>query len=82
MRSHGVRGGDVVAVVIERSPTAVAAVLHAGATYLPLDPHHPADRIGQIRHLLREEGRDGHVPRIPDTHPIPGTRMGAVGHKQ
>nr|BFD82068.1 hypothetical protein StreXyl84_14690 [Streptomyces sp. Xyl84] len=56
LRSRGVRAGDVVAVVMRRSPAAVAtllAVLHAGGVYLPLDPDQPAERLQQI---LRDAG--------------------------
>ncbi|MFB7597035.1 amino acid adenylation domain-containing protein [Streptomyces sp. NPDC056160] len=51
LRARGVRAGDVVAVVMRRSPAAVAtvlAVLHAGGVYLPLDPDQPAERLHQI----------------------------------
>jgi amino acid adenylation domain-containing protein len=45
----GVGPGCVVAVMMERSielSVAVWGVLKAGAAYLPLDPDHPAQRIG------------------------------------
>jgi amino acid adenylation domain-containing protein/non-ribosomal peptide synthase protein (TIGR01720 family) len=45
----GVRRGDVVALLQERSPdlvTATLAVLRAGAAFLPVDPRHPAARVG------------------------------------
>ncbi|WP_433375422.1 amino acid adenylation domain-containing protein [Streptosporangium sp. CA-115845] len=48
LRGHGVAGGDVVGVCLDRSPDAVAALLAvwlAGAAYLPLDPDHPAERL-------------------------------------
>ncbi|MEV7772747.1 amino acid adenylation domain-containing protein [Kitasatospora sp. NPDC086791] len=44
----GVAGGDVVAVCAERSAEMLVAVLGtslAGASYLPLDPSYPADRL-------------------------------------
>jgi len=44
----GARPGDRVAVVAERSPDLIAAllgILEAGAAYLPLDPAHPAERL-------------------------------------
>jgi amino acid adenylation domain-containing protein/non-ribosomal peptide synthase protein (TIGR01720 family) len=44
----GTRPGDRVAVLAERSPDLIAAllgVLEAGGAYLPLDPAHPADRL-------------------------------------
>ncbi|MYV54386.1 non-ribosomal peptide synthetase, partial [Streptomyces sp. SID3212] len=66
--AEGVRPGSRVALLQERSLTAVVttlAVVKAGATYIPLDTRYPADRIqlvtGQsaITHLLtdREPGR-------------------------
>ncbi|QUI35368.1 amino acid adenylation domain-containing protein [Streptomyces alfalfae] len=56
LRAHGVGAGDVVAVVMRRSPAAVAtilAILHAGGVYLPLGPDQPADRLTRI---LRDAG--------------------------
>jgi amino acid adenylation domain-containing protein len=47
----GVRRGSVVAVLLPRSPDWVATVLAVatvGATYLPLDPTGPADRLGYM----------------------------------
>ncbi|GAA1083442.1 amino acid adenylation domain-containing protein [Kitasatospora arboriphila] len=47
----GVRPGDRVGVLLERSPalvTALLAVLRAGAAYVPLDPSYPADRLGYV----------------------------------
>ena len=48
LRERGVGRGDVVALHFERTPDMLAALLGvsaAGATYLPLDPHFPADRV-------------------------------------
>src|SRR5690606_1382814 len=44
----GVQPGDVVAVAMERSASAIVAVLavlKAGAAYLPLDLKHPLERL-------------------------------------
>lgn len=52
----GVVGGDIVAIMLERSPEmviAVLAVLKAGAAYLPIDPAFPSRRIDYI---LRNSG--------------------------
>ncbi|MFR9729793.1 non-ribosomal peptide synthetase [Saccharopolyspora sp. MS10] len=52
----GVRGGDVVALLLPRGPELAAAVFGtwlAGATYLPLDPNHPRQRID---HQLADSG--------------------------
>jgi amino acid adenylation domain-containing protein/non-ribosomal peptide synthase protein (TIGR01720 family) len=46
---QGVTPGDVVALYLERSPELVVsllAVLKAGATYLPIDPALPQERVG------------------------------------
>ena len=48
---HGVREGDKVAVMLERSERPVItflAIMKIGATYIPLDPHYPANRISYI----------------------------------
>lgn len=45
---HGVGAGSVVGVLIERSELMSLfplAVMKAGAAYMPLDPHFPADRL-------------------------------------
>jgi amino acid adenylation domain-containing protein len=49
LREHGAGPGGLVAVCAHRSPDLVAAllgVLISGAAYLPLDPDHPAERLG------------------------------------
>ncbi len=54
LRSRGVGTGELVGLMVERSPDAILAILSilkAGAAYLPLDPSHPPDRI---RHILAE----------------------------
>ncbi|MBO1414063.1 non-ribosomal peptide synthetase [Streptomyces sp. FH025] len=56
LRGDGVGAGDRVAVVAERSPQLVAAVLgvlKAGGAYVPVDPGHPAERV---RFLLADSG--------------------------
>ncbi|WP_262491180.1 non-ribosomal peptide synthetase, partial [Mycobacterium simiae] len=47
----GVRSGDVVALLLDRtyqSVAAILAVLKTGAAYLPIDPNHPDSRIGFV----------------------------------
>ncbi|MEW2528656.1 amino acid adenylation domain-containing protein [Streptomyces sp. NPDC047071] len=47
----GVGRGDRVAVVLERSPDLVAALLgvwRAGAAYVPVDAGHPAERVARV----------------------------------
>ena len=49
--AHGVERGDSVAFCLDRTvdiPVAMAAVLKAGAAYVPLDPTHPQDRLRYI----------------------------------
>jgi amino acid adenylation domain-containing protein len=46
---QGVQPGDVVAIAVERSPALVVsllAIMKCGATYVPLDPSYPAERLG------------------------------------
>ena len=48
LAARGIGRGDVVALLVERSPFMLAAVLGtvaSGATYLPLDPTFPASRL-------------------------------------
>ncbi len=54
LRSRGVATGELVGLMVERSPDAILAILSilkAGAAYLPLDPTHPPERI---RHILAD----------------------------
>ncbi|MGV9559912.1 amino acid adenylation domain-containing protein [Streptomyces sp. NPDC003522] len=74
---RGVRPGQVVALMADRSAhtvTAVLAVLAAGAAYLPVDPAYPDERIA---HLL-DDARPAAVlttaavaGRVPATAPEP-----------
>jgi len=53
---RGVRPGDLVGVLLERTPHLVAALLgvsKAGAAYVPLDPTHPPERL---RYVLEDTG--------------------------
>jgi len=53
---HGVKAGDLVAICLDRTvdmPVALAAVLKAGAAYVPLDPMHPSDRL---QYTLQDAG--------------------------
>ncbi|MFQ3562900.1 AMP-binding protein, partial [Streptomyces gramineus] len=68
---RGVRPGDAVAVLLERSIASVTTVLglmKAGAVYVPLDARYPADRI---RHVLADTGAtlvvtdDASQPHLP-----------------
>jgi amino acid adenylation domain-containing protein len=51
LAERGIGPESVVAISLERSPgyvAAVLAVLRAGATYLPIDPQHPAERVTRM----------------------------------
>ena len=51
LAAHGLRAGDVAAVLMQRSPDMVAAllaVIQLGAAYLPLDPEYPEARLEMI----------------------------------
>lgn len=48
MSGAGVKSGDVVAIIAERTPDTIAAIiatLRLGAAYLPLDPQYPHERL-------------------------------------
>ncbi|HEY2292939.1 MAG TPA: amino acid adenylation domain-containing protein, partial [Thermoanaerobaculia bacterium] len=52
LQARGVRPGDRVALLLERSAEMVAAilgVLKAGAAYVPIDPNYPAERVAFLR---------------------------------
>ncbi len=77
LRAHGV-GTEVTEVVVallaERGwqlLTAILAVFKAGGAYLPLDPHHPANRIT----LILEDCRCCHVLTTPEFLPTLETAL-------
>ncbi|WP_159042776.1 non-ribosomal peptide synthetase, partial [Streptomyces curacoi] len=52
----GIRPGDRVGVALERGIpwlTAMLAVVHSGAVYVPLDPRYPTDRL---EHMIADSG--------------------------
>lgn len=68
--ADGLRGEDVVAVVVERNLewlAAVLAILKAGGAYLPIDPQFPPARIARVlarsgcRHVLTQQVSRGHL---------------------
>ncbi|MEH0420863.1 non-ribosomal peptide synthetase [Streptomyces sp. B21-083] len=66
LRASGVGGGDRVGVCLERSAELVVvllAVLKAGATYVPLDPAYPADRLA---HTALDAELGVVVTRLPE----------------
>lgn len=86
LAGHGVGAGTIVALLLPRSVTAIAAilaVLKARAAYLPIDPGLPAARIGFMLHDAapmaaittsalagRLEGFAGVVVDVEDSHPV------------
>ncbi len=51
LTEHGVSTGDRVAVLLEREPDGIAAllaVIATGAVWVPLDPDHPDERLAYI----------------------------------
>jgi tyrocidine synthetase-3 len=56
LKSKGIAGETIVAILGERSlalVTAILAVLKAGGAYLPIDPEYPADRV---EYMLADSG--------------------------
>ncbi|MEK3789306.1 non-ribosomal peptide synthetase [Paenibacillus sp. FSL K6-1230] len=56
LRGRGVQPDDIVAIMMERSPEmviAVLATLKAGGAYLPIDPNYPEERI---QYMLEDSG--------------------------
>ncbi len=66
LRARGVRTGDRVGVCLERSAELVVtllAVLKAGATYVPVDPVYPADRLA---HTAQDACLGVVITRLPE----------------
>nr|WP_245585859.1 amino acid adenylation domain-containing protein [Paenibacillus pinihumi] len=72
LRDKGVKAGQFVGVMTDRSPdmiVAIMAILKAGGAYVPIDPEYPEDRI---RYMLQDSGagilvvqrhlQENHVP--------------------
>lgn len=74
----GVRPGDVVALAAQRSVSAVVAalgILKAGAAYLPLDPHHPCERLKFMiedagAHVVLVDAACGELTLPPGVHAL------------
>ncbi|MBO7936061.1 amino acid adenylation domain-containing protein [Streptomyces sp. S9] len=69
--ARGVRPGDAVAVLLQRSTATVTTVLalaKAGAVYVPLDTRYPAERI---RHVIAETGAALVVTDAPSQSHLP-----------
>ena len=68
---EGVRVGDIVGISMYRSPEmvmAMLAILKAGATYMPMDPDYPSERLdymlenSKTRFVLTERTVVSHLP--------------------
>uniref|UniRef100_UPI002FCD7B87 amino acid adenylation domain-containing protein n=1 Tax=Kineosporia rhizophila TaxID=84633 RepID=UPI002FCD7B87 len=87
MIAGGVRTGDRVAVLLPRSGDLVvtlAAVLRAGAAYVPIDPEYPAERVAAIlvdatpSLLVTDRAYDAEVPVLRVDAELPDTETGVV----
>ena len=90
LRRLGVGTEDVVAVCVERSPEmiiGILGVLKAGATYLPVDPSYPQERLAlllsdaPVKALLTQERLAdrlpwGHWPVLSLDRPLPAPPAG------
>ncbi|MEV8319610.1 amino acid adenylation domain-containing protein [Streptomyces sp. NPDC059900] len=71
LQERGVTRGDRVAVCLGREADAVAAqlaVLRCGAAFVPVDPHHPAERV---HHMVTDSGAVLALNRAADAVPVP-----------
>ncbi|MGQ4490550.1 amino acid adenylation domain-containing protein [Streptomyces sp. SAS_281] len=78
LRGVGVGAGDLVAVALPRGVDLVPTLLGvqwAGAAYVPLDPEHPAERLG---HILRDSAAQ--VLVTADASGLPGLKAGRRVH--
>lgn len=69
--ANGVSVGDTVGVMVDRSPSMIAALvgtMRAGATYVPLDPEFPEQRLGMMLEdaapvvLISSKGLESKIP--------------------
>lgn len=78
LRSHGVKTGDRVGLLVDRSADAVVAILSilkAGAAYVPLDSSHPVERI---RHVVEDSGIVALVSETNKRGLTQGLRRGSI----
>ncbi|WP_344813581.1 non-ribosomal peptide synthetase, partial [Chitinophaga oryziterrae] len=72
LRQSGVKAGDLVGICLDRSFEMVIGILgiqKAGATYVPIDPEYPAERI---RYMIEDSG-SRHVLTISAYQSLLGT---------
>ncbi|MBA8825271.1 nonribosomal peptide synthetase DhbF [Saccharopolyspora lacisalsi] len=77
--AHGTGPGDVVGVLLPRSPeliTSLIAVMTSGAAYLALDPDYPADRLRHMvddagpRHIVTDAATAASLPDVAGTRAL------------
>lgn len=91
--ARGLTAETVVAVVTERNPdwmSAVLAIFKAGGVYLPIEPHFPADRIATTLSragcdlVVTEAGSrsmlDEALATLPDVRTLPVEDVDGEGH--
>ncbi|HLO02126.1 MAG TPA: amino acid adenylation domain-containing protein [Symbiobacteriaceae bacterium] len=74
LQAQGVGAETPVGIYLDRTPemvVAVLAVLKAGGTYLPLDPHYPHDRVAFML-------RDAEAPVVISTSDLARSLQGAI----
>ncbi|WP_051745128.1 non-ribosomal peptide synthetase [Streptomyces yerevanensis] len=83
LQDRGVTPGDRVALWLSRGPDAIAtqlAVVRCGAVFVPIDPHHPAERA---RYLLHDSGAvlvvSDSSTAPPDDLPVPVLLLESLG---
>lgn len=68
LRARGVRPNDRVAVLLDRSPdmvVALLAVLKSGGAYVPVDPKYPSERVN---YMLRDAQPAAVITRLKLSH--------------
>ncbi len=74
LAAAGIKPGDTVGLLLERSPDAIIAILailKAGAAYLPLDAGHPEERLA----FTLNDAKTALVIASPGTTPPAGANM-------
>ncbi|KAI6777832.1 uncharacterized protein J7T54_002694 [Emericellopsis cladophorae] len=89
LRQNGVRRGHVVAVALDRSVHLVAmllAVMKTGATYVPIDPALPAQRVKMMiadahPKLVITEDESPHLQDLEDTFCMTATHLATLSQE-
>jgi amino acid adenylation domain-containing protein/non-ribosomal peptide synthase protein (TIGR01720 family) len=78
--ARGLRPEEPVAILAERSPDLIAAllgILQAGGAYMPLDPSHPAERL---EWMVRDAGARRLEPGSEETGGLPDVPSGSLAY--